>query len=366
MRLIVDATAVREHGGGLSTYAVALLGAWSRTFPDDQLVVVAGDAGGERLMRGAAADVRVSPFGGRFVAQHGFIPFLTRTVGPQAIFSLVPGVPIVPSTVPIISVVYDMRSWIHPEEFPVWVRAYRRVAHHYAFHRSARLITISERSRHDLATVCRRAASKTHVLYPAADHVDDWPGQERARHVLTFGHWTNKKPGMAIHAWAAAMSAAAADDHWKLHVVGVPAGGRDALVRAAGELGVADSVVVHGYLADEEYQRLFTSASGVLMLSTFEGFGLPVVEAMRRGVHVIASRDPALLEAGGQSAVYVDDEAGLSAALRDLLQDHPDVRRLVDSGLERTRTMTWASMASQARALIQQAIADRRDRPSPR
>lgn len=357
MRLIVDATPVRAAGGGLSTYADGLLRAWSRAFPNDQLIVVAGSAEAERLMRDVAGDVRVAPLrSGRFVAQHGLIPLLTRSAEPEAILALVPTVPIVPSTVPMVSVVHDMRAWMHPEEFPVSVRIYRRTVYHHAFHRSARLIAVSERSRRDLAEVCRRSEGKTHVVHPAADHVDAWAGGERAPHVITFGHWTNKKPRMAIEAWASARASASRGSRWELHVVGVPEARRETLIGAAADLGVEDSVVVHAYLPDLEYQRLFTSASAVLMLSTFEGFGLPVVEAMRRGVHVIASRDAALVEAGGRSAAYVDDKAGLSRALCDVMNDRPQVRQMVRSGLEWTRGMTWAASAAGVRDVIQQAI----------
>jgi glycosyltransferase involved in cell wall biosynthesis len=340
--------------------------AWGAAFPEDDLIVVAGDPGGARMMRTVTPDVRVSKASrSRFIAQHALVPFIARTVRPDAMLSMVPSVPLVPIGVPIVSVVYDLRSWIHPEEFPASVRAYRRMAHHYAFHRSARIVAISERSRLDLARVCRRGALKTHVLYPAADHVDEWPTYPRAQHVVTFGHWSNKKPGLAIEAWAKALDAAGALTDWKLHVVGVPADGRSALINAAAELGVTHSVVVHGYLPDPEYQQLFTSASAVLMLSTFEGFGLPVVEAMRLGIHVIASRDAALQEAGGSSAVYVDDEAGLSQALRALLSDQPEVQLMVRSGLVRTHDMTWASTAGGIRALIQDAIEGRDGRPAP-
>ena len=366
MRLIVDATAVREHGGGLSTYAVSLVGAWIQKFPDDHLTVVAADTGAADMMSAVAPDVRRSSFGGsRLVAQHGFIPLLTRKLRPDAILSLVPAAPIFPPAVPIISVVHDMRSWMHPEEFPASVRMYRRIAYHHAFHRSARLITVSERSRNDLSKVCRRGALRARVIHPGADHVDEWPSQATARHVVTFGHWTNKRPGMAVGAWARAVTMADAHEGWRLHVVGVPEHGRDALARAADQLGLANSVVVHGYLPDTEYRRLFTSASGVLMLTTFEGFGIPVVEAMRRGIHVIASRDAALLEAGGESAVYVDDEDGLSRALVDLLEDRPKVREMVRSGLDWTRDMTWASTAASARAVIQRAIAEHGTRINP-
>ena len=366
----MDATAVQEHGGGLTTYATGLIKAWGMTFPDDDLVVVAGDPGGARILRDVAQDVRSSNVSrGRFAAQHVLVPRVARQVRPDAMLAMVPSVPLIPVGVPIVSVVYDLRSWIHPEEFPVSVRAYRRIAHHYAFHRSARIVTISERTRLDLGRVCRRGALKAEVLYPAADHVDEWPRSPRAPIVITFGHWSNKRPGLAINAWETALKAVAADgaptDGWQLHVVGVPAEGRAALISAAAERGVADSVVVHGYLPDPEYQRLFTSATAVLMLSTFEGFGVPVVEALRLGIHVIASRDPALHEAGGSSAVYVDDEAGLARALQAVLTGQPQVRSMVESGIERTRGMTWAAAAGGVRALVEGAIADREQPGGP-
>lgn len=369
VKLLVDATAVQKHGGGLTTYVTSMIKAWGATFPEDTLVVVAGDSTGAGILREVAADVRASNVSrSRFVAQHALVPIVARNVRPDAMLSMVPGVPLIPVGVPIVSVVYDLRSWIHPEEFPASVRAYRRIAHHYAFHRSARIVTISERSKLDLARVCRRGALKAHVLYPAADHVDEWPRSPRSPIVLTFGHWTNKRPGLAIDAWANAVGAVGADGvltaHWKLHIVGVPADERSALTGAAAARGVADSVVVHGYLPDPEYQRLFTSATVVLMLSTFEGFGVPVVEAMRLGIHVISSRDPALQEAGGSSVVYVDGEAGLTEALRAVLEERPEVQAMVESGLNRTRAMTWASTAAGVRAVTQDAIEHRRGRSS--
>ena len=353
----MDATAVQESGGGLSTYATALVAGWHAAFPGDELVVVVGGPGGARFLRSVTSDVRLPKLArSRFITQQ-LVPVVARATRPDAIFSLVPGVPLMPVGVPIVSVVHDLRSWMRPDEFPPWIRAYRRAAHHHAFHRSDRIIAVSERSRLDLERVCRRGALRAHVVHPAADHVDAWDSLPRTRHVVTFGHWSNKRPDWAIQTWAKAVRAAAAPPEWKLHVVGVPEAGRGALAEAAAELGAADSVIVHGYLPVTEYQRLFTSAAAVLMLSTFEGFGLPVIEAMRRGVHVIASGDPALQEAGGTSAVYVDDEAGLLRALVAVFVDHPDVRALVRSGLRRTQRMTWAAAAAETRAVIQGAIA---------
>lgn len=363
MRVVVDATAVRDGGGGLSTYATSLLRAWDTTFPEDELVVVVGNEGGARLLRGVASDIRVFARGrSRLLAQQALVPLIARRTRPDAVFSLVPGVPLAPVGVPIVTVVHDLRSWIRPSEFPTWVRVYRGLAHHFAFHRSDRIVAVSERTRLDLAQVCRRSALRAHVVHPAADHVDVWSSRPRAPHMITFAHWSNKRPDLAIQAWAKALRARRPRDDWRLHVVGAPDASRRALRNAAAEHAVAESVLVHGYLSDAEYQRLFTAASAVLMLSTLEGFGLPVVEAMRRGVHVVASRDAALEEAGGPSAVYVNDEASLVHAIDAVFSDDPAVQAMVESGRLRTRHMTWASTAAKARALIQDAVADQRQR----
>lgn len=357
MRLLFDASAVQERGGGLTTYATGLLGGWSACFPDDELIVLAAEPGAARLLRAVTPDVRLARgIGARFAAQQALVPMQVRALKPTAVLSLVPGVPLIPLDVPILSVLHDLRSWMRPTEFSRWIRAYRQVAHHFAFHRSTRILAVSERSRNDLRRVCPRGAMKTDVVHPGADHVDGWVRDQRGPHVLTFGQWSNKKPDLALRAWAQATRGSRTARGWTLHVVGVPERQRAELVQAAGGLGVTGSVCVHGYLPADEYQRLFTSAAAVLMLTSFEGFGLPVIEAMRQGVHVIASRDPALQEAGGSSAVYVDNESGLSRALQAVMEDDRNVHSLVRAGLLRTKEMTWASTATAARSVIGRAI----------
>jgi alpha-1,3-rhamnosyl/mannosyltransferase len=79
-----------------------------------------------------------------------------------------------------------------------------------------------------------------------------------------------------------------------------------------------------------------------------EGFGLPVLEAMRRGVPVACSRASALPEVAGDAALYFDPYSvhEIGDAVRELLSDSELARRLATRGLERERTFTWEATAS--------------------
>jgi len=87
-----------------------------------------------------------------------------------------------------------------------------------------------------------------------------------------------------------------------------------ALRTAADRLGVADRVVQLDYVPDEDLEALYALAACVALPTRTEGFGLPVLEAMRRGAPVACSRIPVLQEVGGEAAVYFDPDDEVEAA----------------------------------------------------
>ncbi len=98
--------------------------------------------------------------------------------------------------------------------------------------------------------------------------------------------------------------------------------------------GVEKQVVLTGFVTDEELWGLLASAGAMLFLSRYEGFGIPVAEAMVAGVPVVASSTSSLPEAGGDSAVLVDpdDARGAARALEELLTDPKERERRRDLG----------------------------------
>jgi glycosyltransferase involved in cell wall biosynthesis len=127
-------------------------------------------------------------------------------------------------------------------------------------------------------------------------------------------------------------------------------------------LGLVQSVVIRGFLQDDEELRLLVSSSRVFVLpSQREGFGLAVAEAMASGVPCVLSDIPAFAENFGEAAlmVPVEDSEALANAIISILQDPATAARLGENGRSLVRTMTWDVVAAReadiVRSLLQQA-----------
>ncbi len=98
---------------------------------------------------------------------------------------------------------------------------------------------------------------------------------------------------------------------------------------------------LRGYVSQDELVELYRGAACLVMPSRYEGFGLPVLEAMACGIPVVAASDPALREVAGDAAIFVAVHE-LAEGIRQALTER---ERLVAAGLERARLFTWEETA---------------------
>jgi glycosyltransferase involved in cell wall biosynthesis len=136
----------------------------------------------------------------------------------------------------------------------------------------------------------------------------------------------------------------------------------DDLRTLAAELGVLERVCFPDWLSQEQLEGLFAISSAVVLPSLIEGFGLPALEAMVRGVPVVCSRTSALGEVAGDAALLFDPERQdeVTSAIRRVLDDRGLAKRLVERGYERAAQFNWkrtglASLEGYKRAVARSA-----------
>lgn len=136
--------------------------------------------------------------------------------------------------------------------------------------------------------------------------------------------------------------------------------GSVAYLRAwSGSFGVADDMVVTGYVSDDELAALYNRATLVVHPSRYEGFGLPVVEAMQCGAAVITTTAPSLPEVAGGAAALVDpdDSTGLAAAIEGLSRDADERDRMGERGRARAAAFTPEALAADTLDCYRKALA---------
>jgi glycosyltransferase involved in cell wall biosynthesis len=114
-------------------------------------------------------------------------------------------------------------------------------------------------------------------------------------------------------------------------------------------LGIADRVRLPGWVPDEDLEGLYGMATCLVVPSLTEGFGMPVLEAMERGLPVTCSNAASLPEVAGDAARYFDprDEGEIARAIAELIRDSRLRERLAAAGRDRARRFSWERTARQ-------------------
>jgi glycosyltransferase involved in cell wall biosynthesis len=167
-----------------------------------------------------------------------------------------------------------------------------------------------------------------------------------------------KRPHKNLLALIGAFALIPAERRPLLVLPGYPTAHEAELRERALTLGLLDDLRFLGWLSAEELEGLWSLATAFVYPSLYEGFGLPVLEAMARGVPVACSNASSLPEVAGDAALMFDprDETAIATAVEQLLSDRAAAERLRARGLERAREFTWERTArmtldSYARAL---------------
>jgi glycosyltransferase involved in cell wall biosynthesis len=149
---------------------------------------------------------------------------------------------------------------------------------------------------------------------------------------------------------------------WSLVIVGATSYWKSTPVaEKVANLGLQEQVKFTGYLPDKDLPALYNAASLFCFPSLYEGFGLPVLEAMACGAPVVASNISSLPEVAGDAAILVNpkDVHQIALAMRQILEDAHLAQELRERGLRRAAQFTWEQTARQTIAVYEQVLGEK-------
>jgi glycosyltransferase involved in cell wall biosynthesis len=205
--------------------------------------------------------------------------------------------------------------------------------------RARRVLAISQRTKDDLVSLYRLPPERVVVTTLGVDG-EFAPGARERGFLLLVGAVEPRKDPLAAAEAARAVGL-------PLVVAGPE---KDAALAAELRRRGAD---VRGFVTKEELVRLYQGAACLVFPTRYEGFGLPVVEAMACGTPVVATPDAAVREVGGDAIAYAEP-AGLAETLARVLADPEQWSR---AGLERARLFSWEETARRTVAVYREALA---------
>ena len=233
------------------------------------------------------------------------------------------------------------------------------------------VICVSEATKKDLMQYLAVAEGKITVIHNGIDHsvfkpsaVND--GRFSAPYVLYVGSERPRKNLVCLlRAFAALKDRGPRFASLRLLKVGSAGrsdGYRTTMLEEARRLGVDRDIDFVDHVSDQDLAVIYSNALALVYPSLYEGFGLPVVEAMACGCPVVTTNVSSLPEVAGSAALLVDphDPAGFAEALHSLILDRDLSTRLRGDGLRRARDFSWDNTVSTTHAVYERALAETR------
>lgn len=273
---------------------------------------------------------------------------------PAVYFSPAANVPIF-TRVPLVFTIHDLIPVRFREETTLAKRIYYEVLVANAARKAAAVLTVSEFTRNE---------------------VIDWTGLDEDR-VITVGNGVsecftpdgpayapgypyllyvgNHRPHKNLQRLLMAFRTSGLYKEVKLLITGPPHKG---LLALAGRLDISASIVFTGVLSETELPEYYRGATALLLPSLYEGFGLPVVEAMACGTPVVTSKTTALREVAGEAAILVDplEIEDIAAAMCRVVYDATVRDQLRAMGFERARHFSWDVTAEKVASVLESAM----------
>jgi len=373
MRLAIDAHAVGSRLTGNERYIQNLAEQLLRLDGKNEYYLFFSHEEEERRWAGRAPNLRTVLVSQNPFRRLGF-DFITqlRRIRPEVFHYQYTGPVLAVS--PEVVTIHDISFEEHPEFFSRQERYRLYLTVRRAVKTARRIITVSEFSRSQIVRLLGVPEEKIRVIYngvgPEFRPIHDQEAIEqrlgryglRKPYLLAVGNISRRKNQKVLVRGFAAWLRRQRDAEHQLVLAGRQDSTVEDIRHEAAGLGLAPTQIVFpGYIPDQDLPYLYAGAELFLAPSLYEGFGLPLVEAMACGIPVIASRASCFPEIAGEAVRYVDplDPEEIAVSMGEVIENAAYAQELVQRGLQRARLFRWDEAARQTLDVYQEMVEGR-------
>jgi len=371
VRIALDATSVPPQPAGAGVYAIELVRALAERDRHDGYALFTRGVWADAIVAGHK-NWRLEHVGSgsravRLAWEQVRLPRAVAALGIDVLHSTHHTLPLAGVRCRRVVTIHDVTFFRIPERYSPARRVYMQTMTRLAARVADAIIVPSNAVRDDVQRLLRVPAAKITTVYEAAGEqyapVDRTAALDVARrygiespYVLSVGSLEpGKNRARLIHAIRALRDEGV---DARLVVVGQRAWKYEADLALVDELGMGDRVIFPGYARAEDLPSLYSAATAFAFPSLYEGFGLPVIEAMACGAPVLTSDRSATAEVAGDAALLVDPHSvdAIRDGLRGLLADADLRADLSRRGLLRATHFSWRRAADETYSVYARAI----------
>lgn len=273
--------------------------------------------------------------------------------------------------IPTVSIIYDLQYKTYPSFFEIGDVTNREHTFTEACRLATKLVAISDYSKKSAITHGRLDDSKIQTVYlRMAKRIA--PSSEKNSYILQIlnlnpqqyllypaNYWMHKNHEMLLTAFQIARHSGKLKPTIKLVCTGAPGERQKWLAGIVKDMGLESHVIFAGYLSNDDLSTLMSNSAGVVFPSLYEGFGMPILEAMATGVPVACSNTTSLPEIADKAALFFDPRipTQIAEAMIELVSDETQRRKLIEAGFIRAELFSDPQhMATEYLSIFQNEI----------
>ncbi len=369
MRISIETQAIVKNRSGIGWYAYNLINEMLKIAKNDEIIGSVFDFLGrnnskEKLEEVGFSEIEVSkwipyrvykllwdiiPFSyDNFFSKNDIYHFFNYTVPPRVKGN-------------IITNVYDMVYKLYPETMNITNSYILNREMDKTIKRADRIVTISESAKRDIIEHLDIPEEKIRIIYPGINHglysnIDSIDSETKRqikgkynlpdKYILYLGTIEPRKNIAKIFEAYSQLNKDIKKEH-KLVIAGGKGWKCDDILNIPKKLGFSEDIIFTGYVNEEDKPIIYSMAEVFIFPSLYEGFGMPVLEAMAAGIPVITSNCSSLPEAGGDAAIYVNpkDSSSITQNIEKIILEDDFKKEKINLGQQHIKNFNWKKSA---------------------